>query len=513
LKLKKSYEGKLKYLFCSFTLFLLASPFSNSLPAKIIISLILGVVVTKSFNLYSGLKMKLDARQQLKSFLEFLSAKISSGNSMETSFLLARNEFSSIYEKNSYISKALEELFYNLDRGESFDFALSKMGKTLPCPEAHSLFETLSKMRHMGSSNLLLIRQSLSMVSDLLMVSKDISGEVSQKRLESTIMSAMPFAVVWSLNTGASDYMGPALSFPIGRFVLLFAFILSVLSFSLGLYIVSNSVYSSYFDTKSQSRSSLSYYLKNLYRHLVERYPQLNNFLVYIIEIMPESYILPQKRTLNYLYPANNRALEEHIFEKISIIISVFLICLLVLFFTDISVILFLLLGIFLVILHDFETRDKIEKNKNAMMQDLPGFVALLHTLLASGIVLEKALEMSINTYYNSTLQLRGELDILRSNMGSGIPLAESIERFSDRILVPEISGALILASQYSKSGDAYTLELMKIQTGSCWIQAKVSASKALEQSSVKLLIPMVLQLVCVMAITITPAVLSYQMF
>jgi len=511
--LKKSYENSLKYLFCSFTLFLLAAPFSNSMPAKIILSLILGVVVTKSFNLYSGLKIKLDARQQLKSFLEFLCTKISSGNSMETSFLLARNEFSSLYGKNSYISKALEELFYNLDRGESFDYALSKMGKNLPCPESHSLFETLSKMRHMGSSNLLLIRQSLSMVSDLLMVSKDISGEVSQKRLESTIMSAMPFAVLWSLNTGASDYMDPALSFPIGRFVLLLAFFVSVLSFCLGLYIVSNSVYQSHTDIRRQSKSSLSYYFKKLYGYLVKRYPQLNNFLVFLMQILPESYILPQKRTLRYLYPANKNAQEEHLFEKICILISVFITYLLTSTFADISLIPFLLLGIFLVIIHDLETRDKIEKNKNAMMQDLPGFVALLHTLLASGIVLEKALEMCIKTYYNSTMQLRGELDILRSDMGSGILLAKAVERFSDRILVPEISGALILASQYSKSGDAYTLELMKIQTGSCWIQAKVSASKALEQSSVKLLIPMVLQLVCVMVITITPAVLSFQMF
>jgi tight adherence protein B len=511
--LKKSYDNLLKYLFCSVILFLLAAPFSSSMPVKIILSLLLGLAVAKSLNLYSELKIKLEARQQLKSFLEFLCTKISSGNTMETSFLLARNEFPSLYGKKSYISYALEELFYKLDRGESFDYALSKMGKSLPCPEAYSLFETLSKMRHMGSSNLLLIRQSLSMVSDLLMVSKDISGEVSQKRLESTIMSAMPFAVLWSLNAGASDYMDPALGSALGRFVLIIAFSVAVLSFCLGLFIVSRSVYASSGSLGSESRTSLSYYFKKSYKFISSRYPAFNVLMSRLVKILPESYILPQRRTLNYLYPGKDFALTEHIFEKLCIFTAVFFTYFLTSLLADISVIPFALLGMFLIIFHDFEIKNKIETNKNVMMQDLPGFVALIHTLLASGIVLEKAMEMSIKTYYNSTLQLREELDILRSSIGSGIPVSESVEKFADRILVPEISAALILASQYSKSGDIYTLELMKIQTGSCWIQAKVSASRALEQSSVKLLLPMVLQLICVMAITITPAVMSFQMF
>ena len=75
----------------------------------------------------------------------------------------------------------------------------------------------------------------------------------------------------------------------------------------------------------------------------------------------------------------------------------------------------------------------------------------------------------------------------------------------------PEIACALQFAAQYDKTGSVENLNLLKLQCSACWTQSKITARKQLEESSVKLLIPMILQLVCVLMITITPSLISIQ--
>lgn len=508
--MKKFFENR--YIFCisSIILSFLAIPFIPKVFPRIIVVLVLAVFVERSFKLYISANSKIRAREQLKSFLELFCGRLSSGHTPENSLLSISEDLLALYGEKAYINLALKSIYEDFNRGESFDVALSKISGFVPCPESRPVFETLSKMRSLGPENIHIVRQSHSMVSELLNVTKEISSRVSQKRLESTVMATMPFLVLWSLELSVTSYMQPAFTNYLGQFIIASAFIVSILSYCLGLHIVANSVYRPK-KKDSTEKLSLESACTNLFNFLVIKYPKVISILKKIIGFLPERYILSTKRILDNLDIHDKYTLEKNIFFKLCIIIFAISLFVLFGFIDSVPSYPFIILGIGLIYVFDNEMKGRIEKNKLRLINDLPGFTSLLYTLLSNGIVLERSLEMCIDTFNTSTPEFRNELKILKCDIAGGIDCCEALEKFADRCGIQEVTSALVLASQYSKSGNPHILNLFKLQTGACWIQAKIYAATNLEQSSVKLLIPMILHLICVIAITITPAVMSFR--
>ncbi len=524
------YRSLLTYIFIAMVLYLLSIPFIPALPVRIASAVVLAVFPYKSMNLFNSSKQTLIAREQLKSLLEYLCAKVSIGVSLEISFRDARNELENLHGRNSIICTGLRTFEDKTILGVPFDISVLELAQVLPCPEASPLFETIAKMRHLGSQNLHILRQSLNMVSELLLITKDISSDVSQKRLESTIMSAMPFFVIWSLKLSVDSYMDAAFESSKGAAIIFLAFVLAVTGYCISIVIVSGSVYkvSRNTETKSginskpntgsnskprfDSKSSISYLFESIFTHLSNYSPVVPNLMNKLTNLLPEDYSLSLKRTLTYLYPYKILAIEEYIFVKLCMLTSMFAGFIIMGFFVKIPIFIFFIMAFSILFLHDMDTKGKISRNKSIMMRDFPSFVGLLTTLLSNGVVLHKSLIMCIDTFYNSSPEFRHELGILKGNLGAGINSCDSLEKFADRCQIPEIASALMLAAQYGKSGNSENLHLLKIQSGSCWLQSKISAKARLEESSVKLLFPMLLQLICVMIITITPSLMALKM-
>ncbi len=478
----------------------------------------IAVIIPLSFLPYMTVRLHLIskdtlyAREQLKSFLENLCTKVSSGKALESVFLESRAYLTNIYGGNSVICKALKGFEDQISAGIPFDEAILPIAKQISCPEAAPLFYTIANTRHLGNRILNVLRQSLVMVTELLIVTKDISSDVSQKRLESTIMSAMPFAVLWSLELSSKSYLKPAFSNPLGNFLMGFAFIFAICGFCLGNYIISQSVYRKVNRNSSASKSSFSSLFSEIFCKWIKTISLFLNVLTRISRICPQSYILPLKRTLTYLNPSKSNVIEEYLFIKLSIFIMSFAGYLILRIFIEIPVSYFLIVSFGTLFLQDFDTNNKISRNKILMMQDFPTFVGLLSTLLGNGIVLSKALVLCIDTFKNSSAPFLSELAYLRGSMSSGKPSYEALEAFADRCPIAEVSCALLLSAQYDRTGSPENLNLLKLQTTACWSQSKIAARKELEESSVKLLIPMMMQLVCVILITIVPSVFSMKL-
>ncbi len=508
------YRSILSYIVILIVLYVLSIPFIPMIPVRLISVVVLSVFPYKSMNLFNNSRLTLIAREQLKSLLEYLCTKVSAGGSLENSFRDARKELENLHGRNSIICTGLKTFEEKSVLGVPFDLSVLELARFLPCPEAAPLFETIAKMRHLGSQNLHILRQSLNMVSELLLISKDISSDVSEKRLESTIMSAMPFFVIWSLNLSVDSYMDAAFASPKGAAIIFLAFVLAVAGYCISIVIVSGSVYKSVkrVGTNIYSKSSISDIFEKIFTHLANISTIIPDLMRNLTILLPEDYSLSLKRTLTYLYPTKRLALEEYIFVKICLLSTCIAGFIIIGLFVKISVIAFLLAVFTILFLHDMDTKGKISRNKSIMMRDFPSFIGLLTTLLSNGVVLQKSLVMCVDTFYNSSPEFSYELGILKGNLGAGINSSDSLEKFADRCQIPEIASALLLAAQYGKSGNSENLHLLKIQSGSCWLQSKISAKARLEESSVKLLFPMLLQLICVMIITITPSLMALKM-
>lgn len=508
----KSFHKKVaSYFLIAIGLYGLSIPFINKPVLRIIVVMFLAFLPYKTLDLYKTSKENQYAREQLKTFLEQLCAKVSTGKALETVFLEARNDLLPIYGKKAILCVALKVFEDQMISGIVFDDAILSMVKIIPCQEAAPLFQTISKTRHLGNRILQVLRQSLYMVSELLLVTKDISSDVSQKRLESTIMSAMPFAVLWSLDLTTKSYLDPAFSKPLGALLMLSAFILAIAGYCTSCVIISRSIYNKKSNISSKQKGSITGLFSKIFISLIKTHPLRISVFKNLFKLFPEGYGLSLKRTLSYLYPSKENILEEYLFIKIALLLFCLILYFLLRFFIPIPFLFYLLITIFLLFLHDVDTKRLISRNKMQIMRDFPTFVGLLSTLLNNGIVLSKALFMCMDTFKNSCVPFQNELALLRGSINSGKPCYESLEDFANRCQIPEISCALLFAAQYDKTGSIENLNLLKLQCSNCWIQSKITARKQLEESSVQLLIPMMMQLICVMVITITPSIFSLQ--
>lgn len=448
-------------------------------------------------------------REQLKCLLEQLCIKVSTGKSLETAFLESRGELTAVYGIRSILCIALKSFEDQAASGAALDESMLNLVQRIPCPEAAPLFHAIAGTRLLGNRILQILRQSLLMVSDLLTITRDISSDVSQKRLESTIMSMMPVAVIWSLHLSVPSYLDPAFSNSWGELLMLSAFILTVAGYCLGCHIVSHSIYRKTKESRSSCPFSVSSLTVAVFTRLIKPYPGRLAPLKQVSRHLPEGYRLGLKRTLKFLYPYKDDLLEEYLFIKIALFITCFIVYFIFSIFMSIPFLLFLLSALLLLILHDVDTNRLILRNKMQMMQDFPTFIGLLSTLLGNGIVLSKALNLCVDTFRDSSAAFRNELNLLRGSMNAGTPCYEAVEILANRCQIPEIACALQFAAQYDKTGSVENLNLLKLQCSACWTQSKITARRQLEESSVKLLIPMVLQLICVMMITITPSIIS----
>lgn len=505
-ELKKQFSG---YLLLSGMLYILSIPFIPDFPIRILTCAMLALPVQMSLRRYYLTKSVLLAREELKSLMEYLCTAVASGRVLTNAFIDAADELMLLYGSHSNTVIALKRYEEKIRLGAAFSEALNAMAADMNCHEALPLFDALSKADLLGSKVLLILRHNLTMVSELLSVSRDISSDVSQKRTEATIMSAMPFLIAWSLKASAGEYLDLAFTRPVGDLVFFFAFCLSVFSYCISMFFISGSVYTFPIKKKNQSSYSLTSLISLVFTKISYRSSGFADFMENTGNCLPEEFILSRKRLLLYLNPDKKHPIAEYIFIKLILLVIALLFCVLTLPFLGLAAALWIILPSGLLIMHDVDLQIRISTGKTRLLRDFPGFIGLLSTLLSNGLVLSKSIQVCIDTFTATSAEFRKELSILKGAVYSGTPVSEALDNLAVRSGSSAISGALLLAAQYGRNGSAETLNMLSLQAGACWMQSRAAARRQLDESSVKLLLPMMVQLICVMLISVLPALVS----
>jgi len=93
--------------------------------------------------------------------------------------------------------------------------------------------------------------------------------------------------------------------------------------------------------------------------------------------------------------------------------------------------------------------------------------------------------------------------------MLTGCPANQIIEQLAATCPLPEAQAALLLMLRYDRSGGFETLQLLSMQSSACWSLYRSTMRKQMEQQSLRLLLPMTLDLLAVLLTALLPAVLS----
>ena len=166
---------------------------------------------------------------------------------------------------------------------------------------------------------------------------------------------------------------------------------------------------------------------------------------------------------------------------------------------------------VLLMVLLHVDLKSLVTKRRLILMEDLPLFISMLSTLLESGILLPKALHTCGYAFSDQSL-LSTELQHILTDIDGGMSAADALESFSHRVSIPEAQAALLLAARYERSGGEEVLGLLRLQSSSCWSLCRNASRKKREREAFTMILPMMLDFVAVLLVTIAPALNTFQL-
>lgn len=156
----------------------------------------------------------------------------------------------------------------------------------------------------------------------------------------------------------------------------------------------------------------------------------------------------------------------------------------------------------------DRQIDKQIKQRKTLMQMDLPEFLNKLVLMVNAGLTVSSALSRIVKSS-NTKRPLYEELKCVMNEMSAGKPEIQAYEDFARRCRLQEVTMFVSTLLQNLKKGNDELVPILKLQANTCWEGRKLAARKLGEEASTKLLFPMMIIFVAIMAMVMTPAVLQ----
>jgi Flp pilus assembly protein TadB len=403
------------------------------------------------------------------------------------------------FGKRSLMANGLVRLEKALSAHMPLSEALEDFCRKLDFIEILPIFHALAISRIVGNGVISILRNSCQMLSELIAVNSEVEANNAGRNAEAFVLCVMPFGITYALSGFSDGYMDSAHSSSTGIGLMLVAFATAVISCGFLLSLIGGKK-----KIRIEQRSS-----SNTFK-FPDRFIQ--KIRAVISRIIPEGTLTRQFELYSEL--SNN----PDQFFIIQINRTIQLVILTIPLFT----ILFLLSGasmLFLVpaefgiiVLTQFDLRGRAAERREKLMEEIPLFLSMLVTLINSGVLLPKAIDICSKAFSEKT-HLGNEIRIMKAQMLSGLSAGRTLESFSERTPLPEAQAALLLAARYEVTGGSEVLQLLSLQSSACWSLCRNASRKRREREALGMVFPMMLDLVSVLLVAITPALLSLKTF
>ncbi|TJY40921.1 pilus assembly protein TadB [Cohnella pontilimi] len=153
---------------------------------------------------------KTKLRMQFKEMLQVLSSLLSAGRSVENAFYSLEGELVMLLgEARTDLLHEVRILTNRMRNGEPLESLLTDFAARSDLEEVRNFAEAFSISKRAGGDLVEIVRRTSQIIAETLEVEMEVSVLLSQKRFESRIMMAMPFAFIGFLGFFAPDYMAP----------------------------------------------------------------------------------------------------------------------------------------------------------------------------------------------------------------------------------------------------------------------------------------------------------------
>jgi len=483
------------YPFFAIAVYLASGLFISSASIRIVLAVILSILPWKEAmkKIYSNNYRHM--RTQLLVLLQVLCTSVSSGYSIEKSLLLIRPVIERTFGKRSLLLKPLINLENNLKLHVSLEESLDIFAQQISFPETVPVFHALAISGEIGNNSLSILRNSCQMLSELNAVQGEIAASNAGKNAEAAILCAMPFAVTFALNYMSSEYLDMARNSKTGSALLAAAFGICTAACAMLLKFMSHEHGRKAF--KSELTTSLAGNRK-----------QPAPLTGLVKKIFPAGFITARHELFNELSVNPDLTYEQYLKKQFLTGMAAFIISLAILITLGKNPAFSLIFTAAMLVLGSYEIRSEVERKREDLMSDIPLFLCLISTLLESGMQLPKAISVCSKAFGdNQSLSL--EIKNLRAMILSGISASDAVEKFSLRIQIPEAQAALLLIARYGRLGTSEVLNMLNLQSQSCWGLCRNASRKRQEREALGMIIPMTLDFISVLMVAMTPAIIS----
>ncbi|MBB6730967.1 type II secretion system F family protein [Cohnella zeiphila] len=147
-------------------------------------------------------------RRSFKDMLQALGSLLAAGRSVENAFAALEDDLELLIgDPKADILVEIRAVVNRCRNGEPLEVPLADFAERSGLEEARSFSEVISICKRAGGDLVEVVRRTAGMIGEKMEVELELMVLLAQKRLESRLMMAMPFAFVGLLGFFAGDYM------------------------------------------------------------------------------------------------------------------------------------------------------------------------------------------------------------------------------------------------------------------------------------------------------------------
>ena len=175
---------------------------------------------------------------------------------------------------------------------------------------------------------------------------------------------------------------------------------------------------------------------------------------------------------------------------------------------------LFLIAAMVILVMKGREEQVQLQKRYEELLMDYPGLIMKFTLLVQAGMTVRKAFQKIALDYSRKKKRkprpAYDEIRVICYEMESGVSESEAYRRFGERCGQAKYKTFATLLIQNLQKGSRQMADMLERESMEAWEERKRKARVLGEAAATKLLIPMIMMLMVVMAIVMIPAFLSF---
>lgn len=462
------------------------------------------------------IRRRLFSREQFKWFLELLLTRLSAGSTLENAICGTVPDLAALLGGGAAFMRSLRRLDQQLRAHQPLERVMPVIASRLTCREAAAFFRIMPDVQKSGCNLPAYVRQHLRMISEQLALQQDVGAETTQRQTEALLLTVMPFAMAFMIRRAMDSVTLEAMQQPTGIIGTLVAFAIALIAAMITFASIGLEP-----DRRPNIRQRIA--LAPTRRFLR---PIIRVLIVIYRDGLPETYGSRLLQLLQAECPADTadqvRLTERYFARKTILMLGTLILAGLILASSSGGQAYFLLLVPAVSWLQDRQIFNKRQQKLSIYRLEYPVFLNLCSALLQAGLSMHKTLRIGSSCLHevNSGRKARhpgkaavlsSDLEAIRLRLETGRPPSDVLTELAASCPLPEAQAALLLMLRYEQSGGQETLNLLSMQAGACWSLYRTSVRRQMEQQAVRLILPMMLDLIAVLLVSLLPAVLSLQ--